>query len=71
MSVLTYIDRRSGDLYDVFLDFEGEFEQALRYVDKIGFDPISYDRLCDIHPGARHEIEECIRHHKRRLNNHL
>ena len=71
MNRLVYIDQRSGDVFEVFTDFDGEFEQALRFVDRIGIDPIIYDRLCDIHDGARHEIEGMLIRNRRKVNNVL
>lgn len=60
MTSFTYYDERYGDTYEVYLTFEGEFEQALRYVDRIGIDPISYSSLGEIPIGARNEIEQRI-----------
>jgi hypothetical protein len=57
---LKYYDNRFGDFYEVYLDDEGEFEMAVRSVGEIGRDTIYYDRLCDIPPSHRNQIEHAI-----------
>jgi len=54
----TYHDRRFGDTYVISIDDIGAFLGALRYVDRIGADPIQYDRLIDIPEPHRSEIRQ-------------
>lgn len=56
----TYYDNRFGDTYVVFLTPEGEFSSALRYVDQVGRDAITYDFLYEIPQPHRNEIEHRI-----------
>ena len=45
---LTYHDVRFGDTYSLFLDDDGTFIGAIRYLGHIGGDSISYDQLSQI-----------------------
>jgi hypothetical protein len=58
--ILSYYDFRHGDTYNIFLDEEGEFLSALRYVSSIGRDPIVYSALADIPEPHRSAIEREI-----------
>lgn len=57
---LTYDDIRYGDRYEIELSHAGDFLHALRFVDRIGRDPIPYDRLSDIPQPHQHEIRQRI-----------
>lgn len=56
----TFYDQRSGNTYDIEVDSDGNFVRALRYVDGIGLDPIVYDKIYEIPPQHRVEIEDLI-----------
>lgn len=61
MAYLKYYDTRFGDLYEVYFDGEtGEFEMAVRSVGEVGRDAIYYDRLSEIPPFHRNQIEHRI-----------
>lgn len=62
---LVYNDFRYGDRYEVELDDSGDFAFARRYPDNIGAHPVTYERLTDIPPFHRHEIEQRIWQKKR------
>lgn len=57
---LIYDDVRYGDRYEIELSPCGDFLHALRFVDRIGRDPISYDRITDIPNPHQHEIRQRI-----------
>lgn len=57
---LVYSDTRYGDRYEISLSPCGDFLHALRFVDRIGSDPIHYDRLPDIPIAHQHEIRQRI-----------
>lgn len=57
---LVYDDVRFGDRYEIELDEFGCFHAAMRYVDRLGADPIVYTRLADIPQPHRHQIEQRI-----------
>jgi hypothetical protein len=60
MPYLKYYDNRFGDLYEVYFTDDGEFEAAVRSVGEVGRDSIYYDRLIDIPPFHRNQIENRI-----------
>lgn len=60
MAYCKYYDNRFGDFYEVYFTDDGEFEMAVRSVGEIGRDTIYYDRLCDIPPYHRNQIEHMI-----------
>lgn len=63
----TYHDRRFGDTYVLSLDEEtGDLVGALRYVDRIGADPIQYDHLDHIPEPHRSEIRQKLAMHKQK-----
>lgn len=57
---IIYEDMRFGDRYEIELDVLGDFVHAMRYVDRVGSDPIVYDRLHDIPQPHQHAIEQKI-----------
>lgn len=58
---LTYDDPRSRDRYEIEIDPDsGLLLHALRFVDKIGRDPIPYDSLAAIPQPHRSLIEQKI-----------
>lgn len=58
---LRYYDERYGDLYEIYVDpLTGDFQAASRSVEGVGRDPIYYDKLCELPPAARNEIENLI-----------
>lgn len=58
--ILVYDDPRFGDRYEIDLSDNGDFLSAVRFVDKIGRDPIVYDALSEIPQPHRNEIEQRI-----------
>lgn len=61
MSYHRYFDTRFGDIYEVYTDdVTGEFESAVRNLDSLGRDPISYTRLQDIPQPQRNAIENLL-----------
>jgi hypothetical protein len=58
---IKYYDNRFGDFYEIYANDEtGEFEMAVRSVGEVGRDSIYYDRLSDIPPYHRNQIEHII-----------
>lgn len=61
MAYFKFFDKRFGDLYEIYTDdVTGDFEAAVRSVGEVGRDPIYYDRLSDIPPSHRNQIESMI-----------
>jgi hypothetical protein len=56
MENLKYYDSRTGSSYTVVINERGQFEHALRYAGRIGFDAIRYDRLEDVPEPYRSDI---------------
>ena len=57
---ITYFDDRTGDKYVVFRDESGDFAHAQRYLDRVGCDPIPYERLADLPSCVRGAIESVL-----------
>lgn len=60
---LEFYDARFGDTYVIYLeakDGELQVSRIVRYVEKIGRDPIYYDRVEDLPNRARSEIDQLI-----------
>jgi len=57
---LIYDDTRYGDRYEVELTPQGDFLYALRFVDRIGSDPIHYCHLREIPVAHQHQIANLI-----------
>ena len=58
---IEYFDPRFGDTYVVTMDgIPFRVTRVLRYVDRIGRDPIPYDRVEDLPARARTAVEQLI-----------
>lgn len=56
---LTYYDQRFGDIYHIRV-LGHKFLFALRYVERVGSDPITYDRIDELPDEAQNEIEQLV-----------
>ena len=56
-ATINYFDERTGDLYVVQLDANGDFAHALRYVDRVGREVIAYERMAELPSYVRVAIE--------------
>lgn len=53
----TFVDDRTGDTYNVNLTDDGEFQSAVRYIDRVGGDKVDYWAMGELPPQHRAEIE--------------
>lgn len=61
----TFFDDRFGDRYIISLDDHKDFLHAMRYLDRNPQgEGIEYDRIEDLPPGVRHEIETLLNRRK-------
>lgn len=63
-----YFDPRYGDVYEVYVDHDGNFHSARRSTGPIGRDPLYYDNLLDIPPYHRNEIIGLISERQKKTN---
>lgn len=56
----TYTDPRTGDTYNIDLDELGEFLSAVRYIDRVGSNPLACSTLADIPEPTRSIIVKKI-----------
>lgn len=61
-----YYDERFGDVYEVYLNYDGSFDSACRTVEVFGRDPIYYNDLDEIPAVARAAIENVISERQRK-----
>ena len=59
-SDLEFYDKRSGDIYVIDLTPEGNFASALRYLDRIGPDPMYITSLSAVPAQHRNQILDLI-----------
>ena len=66
MPDFNHYDLRSGDTYTVELDDAGTLLSILRYIGQVGLTPIVYDRLDEVPPMVRDDIQNKIELKKRK-----
>ena len=55
-----------GGTYDIMLDLSGDFEYAIRWMDRIGINPIRYNSITEIPHVHQTIMEDVILRRKRR-----
>lgn len=62
---IRYYDPRFGDIYEIFVDHDGEFVSARRSMETLGQDCLYYDDIEHIPSAHRNDIEACIAERKK------
>lgn len=62
-------DERFADTYDIFLDETFEFDYAIRWMDRVGFNPIHYDDVKELPMIHQYMVEDAIVTYRKKHKN--
>ena len=59
-------DERYADTYDIFLNEDLELDYLVRWIDRVGFNPVHYDDMEELPIIHKYMVEDAIINYKKK-----